>query len=165
MSPEEQVFEIGDLRSDAVDHQREKTHHAKVAAGQLELGRPLSTRQNANAAIRRQNGKELARASHRAHKALKHDILSELPSDSSTNTSDDEETAPPAHDIGVTYSYDAPRGPRRDSHILEMALAKAVERYEGREFERLVREEYEVVSEDGSGSETGKVVEEDFELV
>ncbi|KAH0551236.1 hypothetical protein GP486_007459 [Trichoglossum hirsutum] len=158
----EQVFEAHDLRSDAVDHQRERAHHAKVAAGQLELGRPLSSRQLANAAIRRQTGKELARASHRAHTALKHDILSELPSDSSSNTSEDEEAAAPARDAGVTYSFDVSRGPGRGSQIFGMALAKAVERYEGQEFERLVRDEYEVVGEESTGHDT---TEEDFELV
>jgi hypothetical protein len=71
----------------------------------------------------------------------------------------------PINDAGITYSFDASRGPRRGSQILEMALAKAVEQYEGREFERLVREEYEVVSEEGTGSETERVVEEGFELV
>ena len=46
-----------------------------------------------------------------------------------------------------------------------MAVAKAVEKYEGQEFERLVREEYDVVSEDRSSYDTGEVVEGDFELV
>jgi hypothetical protein len=41
----EQVFETHDLRSDTVSLLREKTHNAKVAAGQLELGRPIGTRQ------------------------------------------------------------------------------------------------------------------------
>ncbi|KAI9861954.1 MAG: hypothetical protein M1813_005024 [Trichoglossum hirsutum] len=163
--PSEQVFEIHDLRSDAVGNQREKAHHAKVAAGQLELGRPLSNRQLNNAAIRRQTGKELAKASHLAHKALKHDILSELPSDSSANTSDDEEVVTPTRDAGVTYSFDVPRGPGRGSQILGMALAKAVERYEGQEFERLVREEYDIVSEESTGHDTRSMMEEDFELV
>ncbi|KAI9786249.1 MAG: hypothetical protein M1839_007660 [Geoglossum umbratile] len=161
----EQVFETHDLRSNAVDLLREKTHNAKVAAGQLELGRPMATRQLNNAAIRRQTGKELARASHRAHKALKHDILSELPGDSSTGTSDNEEVVSPIGDAGVAYSFDAPRGPGGGSQILKMAVVKAVEKYEGQEFERLVREEYDVVSEENSGHDAGVTVEGDFELV
>lgn len=71
----------------------------------------------------------------------------------------------PTRDAGVTYSFDVPRGPGRGSQILGMALAKAVERYEGQEFERLVREEYDIVSEESTGHDTRSMMEEDFELV
>ncbi|KAI9760146.1 MAG: hypothetical protein M4579_001866 [Chaenotheca gracillima] len=50
-----------------------------------------------------------------------------------------------APDADITYSFDEPKGPQKGSQILGMALAQAVERFEGRETEKLVREEYDLV--------------------
>lgn len=50
-----------------------------------------------------------------------------------------------APDAEITYSYDATRGPSHGSQILSCALAQAVERFETKVTEKLVKEEYEVL--------------------
>ena len=76
-------------------------------------------------------------------------------------------TSPP--DAGIAYSYDAVKGPGHGSQILGMALAKAVEKFETRETDKLIKEEYEVVTEEHAHDKSlRKVMEdgdEDFELV
>lgn len=153
----EQSFSTGDLRSAAVDYQRDSDQKHKWAAGEVwsvargspsrpeGLRRPLHPQQKVNAAVRRCNGKSIAQVEHRANMARKYDVLDEQ---NITDSSDDdiaEASAAPEPDAEITYSYDAPRGPGQGSQILSLALAKAVERYEVKETERLVKEEYEVV--------------------
>ena len=65
-------------------------------------------------------------------------------SDSSAEEDIKEASAAPVPDFGITYSYDAPAGPDKGGQILGMALAKAVEKYETKATEKLVKEEYEV---------------------
>ena len=87
-------------------------------------------------------------------------------SDSSAEEDVKEASAAPVPDAGITYSFDAARGPGRGSQILGMALAKAVEKFETKQTEKLVKEEYEVVgkeSEDGNGGHVAD--EDDFMLV
>lgn len=87
-------------------------------------------------------------------------------SDSSAEEDVKEASAAPVPDAGITYSFDAARGPGRGSQILGMALAKAVEKFETKQTEKLVKEEYEVVgkeSEDGNGGYVAD--EDDFMLV
>lgn len=57
-------------------------------------------------------------------------------------------TLPPA-DTGVMYSYDAIRGPSGGSQILNVALAKAVDRYEEKETTKLVKNEYDIIDSTG----------------
>ena len=72
----------------------------------------------------------------------------------------------PSPDVGYTYSYDAPRGPGKGSQILGLALAKAVEKFEIKVTEKLVQDEYEVVSVEQEATNTIHVADEDdFELV
>lgn len=52
-------------------------------------------------------------------------------------------------DAGVTYSFDAARSPSKGSQILNVALAKAVEKFEERETVKLVKSEYDVLDVDG----------------
>lgn len=86
-------------------------------------------------------------------------------SDSSTEEDIKEASAAPEPDAGYTYSYDAPRGPGRGSHILGIALAKAVENFESKAMEKLVKEEYEVVGSE-KDTHTGYAADDDdFELV
>lgn len=57
------------------------------------------------------------------------------------------------------YSFDAARGPSRGSEILNVALAKAVEKFEERETAKLVKNEYDVIDSEGESvglSSTGK---------
>lgn len=84
----------------------------------------------------------------------------------------------PAPDAGVMYSFDASRGPNHGSQILNVALDKAIEKYEEKETDKLVRNEYEVLDSEGeslgltpakkgkSKEKTVVVVEdEDYEFV
>ena len=72
--------------------------------------------------------------------------------------------AAPVPDAGYTYSFDASRGPGKGSQILGMALAKAVEKYETKATDKLVKEEYEVVPKEKE--DEGNVADADgFELV
>jgi hypothetical protein len=68
----------------------------------------------------------------------------------SGESSADEDVEHPsdAPDADVAYSYDAPRGPSGGSQILNHALGKAVERFETKETEKLVKNEYEVLDRD-----------------
>lgn len=87
-------------------------------------------------------------------------------SDSSMEEDVKEASAAPEPDAGYTYSYDAPRGPSRGSHILGIALAKAVENFESKAMEKLVKEEYEVVGNEKEDTHTGYAADDDdFELV
>ena len=56
--------------------------------------------------------------------------------------------SPPA-DAGVMYSFDAAKGPTQGSQILNVALAKAVERFEEKETAKLVKNEYDVLDSEG----------------
>ena len=92
-----------------------------------------------------------------ANKARKHDTLegSELPIHDDTSASSgsdrDDEVAPslPPPDLGVMYSFDAARGPTEGSQIFNVALAKAVEKFEEKETVKLVKNEYDVIDSEG----------------
>lgn len=86
--------------------------------------------------------------------------------DSSAEEDVKEASAAPEPDAGYTYSYDAPRGPGHGSQILGIALARAVEKFETKATEKLVKEEYEVVPLEKEDTHTGYAADEDdFELV
>jgi hypothetical protein len=79
-----------------------------------------------------------------------------------------EASAAPEPDADITYSYDATHGPTHGSQILNTALSQAVERFENKVTDKLVKDEYEVL--DGAEAEiTGEVAsaldEEEFEFV
>lgn len=87
-------------------------------------------------------------------------------SDASAEDSIREASAAPEPDAGYTYSFDAPRGPGKGSQILGLALAKAVEKYETKATEKLVKEEYEVVSPEKDETHSGYTADEDdYELI
>ncbi|KAI9887656.1 MAG: hypothetical protein M1823_000520 [Watsoniomyces obsoletus] len=70
--------------------------------------------------------------------------------DENDNGDDRDESIPqtilhPSNDPEVFYSFDAPNGPGQGNHILDHALTKAVERFEVKQTDKLIREEYEVV--------------------
>ena len=83
--------------------------------------------------------------------ARKQDMLdgTAISDDSSNSTSDYEETPSPAVDSAVMYSFDAARAPSQGSQILNTALAKAVEKFEDRETVKLVKNEYEILDDEG----------------
>jgi len=52
-------------------------------------------------------------------------------------------------DADVAYSFDAPNGPSSGSMILGVAVSKAVERFENKATDKLVKDEYLVLDEEG----------------
>lgn len=94
----------------------------------------------------------MASLAHGAKVARKHDMLegAAITDDSSASNSDEyDETPSPPVDAGVTYSFDAARSPSKGSQILNVALAKAVEKFEERETVKLVKSEYEMLDAEG----------------
>ena len=98
----------------------------------------------------------------------KYDYCAEadLISDSSAEEDVKDASTAPEPDAAYTYSYDAPTGPSKGSTILGQALAKAVEKFETKETEKLIKNEYEVVAQDREEVNAGYTADEDdFELV
>ena len=109
------------------------------------------------------------KAIHNMKMARKHDPVFDTDT-SASDTSAEEEvrdaSTAPEPDAGYTYSYDAPRGPGKGSQILGLALAKAVEKFETKATEKLVKDEYEIVSPEKEEAQVGYAArEDDFELV
>ncbi|KAL9097624.1 MAG: hypothetical protein Q9165_000521 [Trypethelium subeluteriae] len=179
----EPSFSTEDLRSHSIEHKRDHEQKQKWALGDYETQngkrRPRGqSPQSVTAAIRRQTGKHLASLEHRDKIARKQDIVGEQSSaDSSADEDVVEASAAPEPDAGITYSYDAAHGPSGGSQVLSQALAKAVERFENHETDRLVKEQYEVLDTEGEvverhvakkgNARTGKapVDEEEYEFV
>lgn len=93
-----------------------------------------------------------------------HDIS---PSDSSIGEDVVEGSEAPELDSGISYSFDACRGPIEGRTILCMAFAEAVEKFETKELEKLVKDEYEViVKEQDRFHDTEYTADaDDFELI
>lgn len=87
-------------------------------------------------------------------------------SDSSAEEDIKDAAAAAEPDSGYTYSFDAARGPGKGSQILGMALAKAVEKFEHKATDKLIKEEYEVVGDEKEVMHAGYAADVDgFELV
>jgi hypothetical protein len=84
----------------------------------------------------------------KARTALNKD-MSVTSDDSSADEEVEHPSTAPAPDAEIAYSYDAERGPTHGSQILNVALEKAIERYEIRETDKLIKNEYEVLDADG----------------
>jgi hypothetical protein len=67
-------------------------------------------------------------------------------------------------DAEVMYSFDAKCGPTHGSHILGAALSQAVERFENKQTERLVKE-YDLVEDVTDTGNEADVDEDGFEIV
>lgn len=70
-----------------------------------------------------------------------------------------------AEDAAYTYSYDRAQGANKGSQILGQALAKAVDKFENKATEKLVKDEYELVSTEEDFTTGSSAGEEDFELI
>jgi hypothetical protein len=78
-------------------------------------------------------------------------------------------------DAEVAYSFDAERSPNKGSQILGVALDRAVERFENKETDRILKDEYLVLDSEGEpvAAQSKKVAkpaaphdaEDDFEFV
>ena len=88
-------------------------------------------------------------------------------SDSSAEEDLKEASAAPIPDAGYTYSYDAARGPSKGSQILGLALAQAVDKFEIKATEKLIKDEYEIVGKDKDDDTPAGYTadDDDFELV
>jgi hypothetical protein len=98
----------------------------------------------------------------------------EAVTDSSCDEEVEEPTTPAAQpDAEIHYSFDAKSGPSHGSQILSAALEAAVDRFESKETDKLVQDEYEVLDSEGeamanSGKKAGKFAiaeEEEYEFV
>ncbi|KAI9850795.1 MAG: hypothetical protein M1838_005050 [Thelocarpon superellum] len=174
-----------DLRSHAIEYKRDKDHNEKWALGESERAtggrrpipdglhrpvQPMSSKVRTGA--HRGERKRKDKLSHLASTARRHDIDEEQSASDSSDPSELDAVMEPATavpDAGITYSYDATAGPGRGSQILGMALAKAVEKFETRETDKLIKDEYEVVTEDAEegklSKKAGDADDEDFELL
>jgi len=139
----EQTFSTSDLRSGAKEFSRDKDHRVKWAHGEsygpgrrLEDARPRPARVIPTPKVHS--------GANKARTAVKNDIA-DASGDSSADEDPEEPSAAPAPDADITYSFDAERGPSHGSQILGHALTKAIERYEVRQTDKLIKEEYEVL--------------------
>jgi hypothetical protein len=72
------------------------------------------------------------------------------PSDSSAGEDEiTEASAAPELDAEITYSYDAKKGPGGGSQILSVAVSEAIERYENKETEKIVKQYEFIDNRDG----------------
>ncbi|OCL06275.1 hypothetical protein AOQ84DRAFT_378775 [Glonium stellatum] len=170
----EQTFSTADLRGGAVDYNRDKGQRVKWAHGaSFGPGRRVEDNRPRPARIYPTVKSAFGDARHKARVAVRNDIAY-ASGDSSADEDVEEASAAPVPDADITYSFDAARGPSHGSQILGLALAKAIERYEVRATDKLIKEEYEVLDTDGESiasgpSRKGKkntvVEEEDYEFV
>lgn len=108
----------------------------------------------------------------KARTALKNDIAY-ASGDSSADEDVEHPSVAPAPDAEITYSYDAEKGPNHGSQILGLALAKAIESYEVRQTDKLIKDEYEVLNHDAEALSPGPKVarkgvaaeDEDYEFI
>ena len=110
-------------------------------------------------------------ADFRAKKAAKNAKISlanasQEASDTSAEEDVKDASAAPAPDAEIAYSFDARRGPSHGSEILSLAIANAVEKFEGKATERLIKNEYEIVGKENDTTGEGYVADEDdFEMI
>jgi hypothetical protein len=169
----QQSFSTSDLRSHSKEYQRDKEHKVKWQYGET-LGyngqnpskpRPLWPARTPPSVLHQID---------KARNSLKHkNDISYENSDSSADEDVEEASTAPVPDAEITYSFDAARGPSHGSEILGQALEQAIERYEVRQTDKLIKEEYEVLDADGEPAGTTRknshkteiVEEEDYLIV
>lgn len=162
-----------DLRSESKEFNRDKTSRVKWAHGasygpgrRAEENRPRPARVAAvPKALKSSVGIDKARST------IKNDIAY-ASGDSSADEEVDHPSVAPVPDAGVAYSFDAERGPSHGSQVLGLALAKAIETFEVRQTDKLIKDEYEVLRLDDDalspGPSTARKVapeDEDYEFI
>ncbi|KAH7139015.1 hypothetical protein B0J11DRAFT_32831 [Dendryphion nanum] len=167
----EQTF-TGDLRSGAKEFNRDKEHRVKWAHGEaFGPGRRAEDNRPRPARIMPKIHATTS-STNKARTAIRNDIA-DASGDSSAEEEVDAPSVAPVPDAEITYSYDAERGPSHGSQVLGQALAQALERFEVRQTDKLIKEEYEVLDAHGepiaSSSKAGKKKitseDEDYEFV
>lgn len=164
----DQTSSTSDLRSAAQDYKRDAARKHKWSMGAMETRgrgvgnprplRPSDTHKPAPRIEWTHPNKQISAA----RLARKQDMLEGTTSDeaSSPNTSaasdysDDTNPSPSSADADIAYSFDAARGPTQGSQIFNVALARAVEKFEERETVKLVRAEYDVLDGEGESLAT-----------
>lgn len=147
----------------------DEDHYPNVSLLKSRLGTFADDESTVSRSLKRDLEFQTNKAAGIAKISRKHD--SRFDNDTSTSDSSAEEdikeaSAAPEPDAGITYSFDATRGPAKGSQILGLAIAKAVEKYEIKATEKLVKEEYEVVGKEKEDHHDGYTADEDdFELV
>ncbi|KAK5117947.1 hypothetical protein LTR62_003991 [Meristemomyces frigidus] len=155
----EQTCSSSDLRSTAQDSKREATRKHKwalggnittgrAAGGKPRPHRPSETDYNTK---RRESKGAVAALQNCAKVTRKQDMLdgTAISDDSGNSASDYDESPAPPVDGAVMYSFDAARAPTQGSQILNTALAKAVEKFKDRETVKLVKNEYDILDDEG----------------
>ncbi|KAF2687155.1 hypothetical protein K458DRAFT_415425 [Lentithecium fluviatile CBS 122367] len=148
----EQTF-TSDLRSEAKDFKRDKTLRVKWAHGPA-FGPGRRPEQDRPRPARVMSPPKSTAGFNKARTALKNDIAY-ASGDSSADEDVEHPSTAPAPDAEVAYSYDAARGPSQGSQILGLALDQAVERFEVRQTDKLIRDEYEVLDADAEALSPG----------
>ncbi|KAF1948043.1 hypothetical protein EJ02DRAFT_332929 [Clathrospora elynae] len=143
----------GDLRSDAKEFNRDKNSRVKWAHGQAfgpgrreEDGKPRPAKLYPHI-------KSSYPGPMKARTAFNKDVAS-ASGESSADEDVEHPSTAPAPDAEVAYSFDSHRGPTHGSQVLNHALEKAVEHFENKETEKLVRNEYEVLDIDAEALST-----------
>ncbi|KAL8964105.1 MAG: hypothetical protein Q9183_004699 [Haloplaca sp. 2 TL-2023] len=153
------------------DHKRELNHKFKWVLGEAtnttgcNKKRPAKAARAASARAAKREGEWSTK---KAAKSTRKDDtrFDRGTSDSSAEEDIREASAAPEPDAGIAYSYDAAHGPNNGGHILSLALAKAVEKYETKVTEKLVMDDYEVVEKEEDDASVGYAEEDgDFEFI
>ncbi|MCJ1289361.1 hypothetical protein MMC34_000893 [Xylographa carneopallida] len=150
------------------DYKRDLDQKHKWALGEVEGVRGYPGKVRPGKPVTQKVRRAIQRSAWGSNVSRKHSVI-----DADNNTSDSsadedvkEASAAPVPDAGIAYSFDAPRGPGQGSEILTMAINKAVERFETKATEKLVKDEYEVVAKEVEPIHTGYAADDDdFELV
>jgi len=143
-----------DLRSESKGFNRDKTHRIKWEHGpsfgstrREEDARPRPARVYRPHSARVYPGYKTSPDSMKAHTALTKDITN-ASDESSTDEDVEHPSSAPAPDAEIAYSFDAERGPSHGSQILNTALDQAIKKYEIKETDKLIKNEYEVLDHD-----------------
>jgi hypothetical protein len=115
------------------------------------------------------NNKSTGQKTTVARKIFRNEVLDTgiSSSDSSAGEEDSREaSAAPVPDAEIMYSYDATHGPGRGTDVLSHAVTKAVQRYENKVTEKLVKE-YDFVDagKDVGDGYAADADEDDFEMI
>lgn len=186
----------GDLRSAAKEYQRDRNHNAKWARGFAaapgkrceHVDHPFDGGACTECAARpehrdenRRMGRHFSDLKHKwnkkstgqkttiARKVFRNEVLDTgtSSSDSSAGEEDAKDaSAAPVPDAEVMYSYDATHGPGRGTDVLSNAITQAVQRYETKVTEKLVKE-YDFIDagKDVGDGYAADADEDDFEMV
>jgi len=171
----------GDIRRSATESKRDHDHKAKWAFGTREGRNQLANlvdnrhpRPAVQRPVSRWDHKQTQLSINRKVSCAKATLLNDVDEalsgayDNADSSADEDVPEPGAasENPNIYYSFDAASAPREGDHILGIALARAVEKFEVKETEKLVRE-YEFVPHE-TQSECGdrdNLDEDDFELV